>query len=166
MVSKFAIFLTGMVVGAVSMYVYLKNRECIDTVREDDYDDTEEHIIHSNIVNMNGYSDNTIPYSNIKKKGEDAVSTIKILPYEKFNELSMDEDMDIISLNYYSDGVLTDEADEVIENPLSLIGNALSEFKDTDSVYVQNADILYEICRDLRKYSDITDDRWEGSINR
>ena len=69
MVSKFAIFLTGMVVGAVSMYVYLKNRECTDTVREDDYDDTEEHIIHSNIVNMNGYSDNTIPYSNIKKEG-------------------------------------------------------------------------------------------------
>ena len=65
-----------------------------------------------------------------------------------------------VSLNYYDDGVLTYENDEVIENVDELVGkDSLTHFGEfeADTVYVRNDELKvdYEILADSRRYEDI-----------
>ena len=63
------------------------------------------------------------------------------------------------SLTYYADGVLTDEWDNVIEDPDSMVGEDFAshfgEYED-DSVFVRNEGEKrdYEILRDLNSFED------------
>ena len=63
------------------------------------------------------------------------------------------------SLTYYADGVLTDEWDNVIEDPDSMVGEDFAshfgEFED-DSVFIRNEGDKrdYEILRDLNTFAD------------
>lgn len=69
-------------------------------------------------------------------------------------------DYKIISLNYYADNVLTDEFDNIIDDVEGTVGEAsldtFGEYED-DTVFVRNdqLEIDYEICADLRAYSEI-----------
>ncbi len=69
-------------------------------------------------------------------------------------------DYKIISLNYYADKVLTDEFDNIIDDVEGTVGEAsldtFGEYED-DTVFVRNdsLEIDYEICADLRAYSEI-----------
>lgn len=71
-----------------------------------------------------------------------------------------DDDYEQETLTYYADGVLTDEWDNVIENVDDLVGtDSLTHFGEyeEDCVHVRN-DLLktdFEICRDLRKFSEV-----------
>lgn len=71
-----------------------------------------------------------------------------------------DDEYTQVSLTYYADDILTDEAGNVINNVDELIGkeslNTFGEYED-DSVYVRNETLGtdYEILRDLRNYSDM-----------
>ena len=65
-----------------------------------------------------------------------------------------------VSLNYYDDGVLTYENDEVIENVDELVGkDSLTHFGEyeDDTVYVRNDNLRtdFEILADTRRYADI-----------
>lgn len=67
---------------------------------------------------------------------------------------------DVISLNYYADGVLTDGFDVPIEDVESVVGlDSLTHFGEyeDDSVYVRNDELKadYEILLDMRKFSDV-----------
>lgn len=79
-----------------------------------------------------------------------------VIPPEEFGELGYD----IVSLTLYSDGVLTDEHDNVIEDVDEIVGkdslNHFGEYED-DSVFVRNdaLEVDYEILADVREYSDI-----------
>lgn len=69
-------------------------------------------------------------------------------------------DYTTISLTYYSDGVLADENDEMVEDVENTVGyEALSHFGEyeADSVYVRNdrLSVDYEILLDLRTYSEV-----------
>ena len=65
-----------------------------------------------------------------------------------------------LSLNYYADGVLTDELDNPIEDVESLVpadfADHFGEYED-DVVHVRNDNLEcdYEILRDLRKVTDV-----------
>lgn len=65
-----------------------------------------------------------------------------------------------LSLNYYADGVLTDELDNPIEDVESLVpadfADHFGEYED-DVVHVRNDNLEcdYEILRDLRKFTDV-----------
>lgn len=69
-----------------------------------------------------------------------------------------DLDYETRSLTYYSDGVLTDEMDEVIEDVDGLVGadfsNHFGDYED-DSVFIRDDEKRcdYEILRDSRPYS-------------
>lgn len=69
-------------------------------------------------------------------------------------------DYKIISLYYYADNVLTDEFDNIIDDVEGTVGEAsldtFGEYED-DAVFVRNdqLEIDYEICADLRAYSEI-----------
>lgn len=104
-------------------------------------------------VKEEGYMD----YSDTAKKpGNDAKPYI-ISP-NAFGEL---DNYETISLTYYSDGVITDENDQIVENADEIIGegslNHFGEYED-DSVFVRNDKLKadYEILSDQRSYSDVS----------
>lgn len=97
-----------------------------------------------------------------EKGGSDSMITNNpcvILPRE-FEEI---DDYETISLNYYADGVLADDMDEIVED----VENTVGDFKDhfgeyeNDTVYVRNDRLkcYYEICADDRNYYDVAEDQ-------
>lgn len=75
----------------------------------------------------------------------------------------------LITLYHYSDNVLADDCDELVEDLDDVVGedyaSHFGEYED-DCVYVRNDRLKadYEICRDLRKYSDVAWRSPRGSI--
>lgn len=75
----------------------------------------------------------------------------------------------LITLYHYSDNVLADDCDELVEDLDDVVGedyaSHFGEYED-DCVYVRNDRLKadYEICRDLRKYSDVVWRSPRGSI--
>lgn len=80
-----------------------------------------------------------------------------VITPEEFGEL---DDYDQISLTYYSDQILTDENNELVEDVDRVVGfeslNHFGEYED-DSVYVRNDRLKcdYEILMDCRKFTDV-----------
>ena len=80
-----------------------------------------------------------------------------IIRPEEYGELHAYE---TLSLNYYADGVLTDELDNPIEDVESLVpadfADHFGEYDD-NVVHVRNDNLEcdYEILRDLRKFTDV-----------
>lgn len=98
-----------------------------------------------------------------KEENEECESTDRphvISPYD-FGEI---EDYDRVSLTYYSDRVLTDENNELVEDVDNTVGtdslDHFGEFEDEnagDAVYVRNDRLKtdFEILLDQRKYSEV-----------
>lgn len=111
---------------------------------------------YNDILTDEGYTN----YSDTEKGGNE-MAIKKIEPYiivpEDFGEL---DNYDVISLTYYADGVLTDDYDEIVENPDDVVGpdfaEHFGEYED-DSVFVRNDRLKadYEILYDMRKYSEL-----------
>lgn len=119
---------------------------------------------YSDILTDEGYTN----YSDTEKEVDHmATKNIepRIIPPEEFDTL---DDYEAISLTYYADGVLTDDYDEVVENPDDVVGpnfaDHFGEYED-DSVFVRNDRLKadYEILYDTRKYSELDND--EGGFN-
>lgn len=85
------------------------------------------------------------------------------------DEFGAYEDYDTISLTYYSDGVLADDLDELVEDIEEVVGiDSLSRFGEyeEDAVHVRNDRLKadYEILRDSRTYEETTGRRtYDGS---
>lgn len=132
-----------------------KGDMAVKTVAESDKDSEKSSITeYAAILQRNGYADYMGGKSNEDKE---PVETIYVIPPEEFGE---DEDYERISLTYYSDSVLADENEEMLEDVEDAVGfdslNHFGEYED-DSVYVKN-DIrkcYYEILLDERNYSDV-----------
>jgi hypothetical protein len=83
--------------------------------------------------------------------------TIFVIEPEEFGEI---DDYETISLTYYSDGVLTDDDNGVIENVDEVVGEEslghFGEYED-DSVFVRNTKRKcdYEILMDYREYANV-----------
>ena len=136
-------------------YYGLADKKDVFDVDEDfECDDSEEEQDYNDILDSNGYRN----YSNKKeKKEEDDLDKPYVISPEEFDD---NEDYDTVSLTYYSDGVLTDERDNIIEDIEGTVGeDSLTHFGEyeDDSVFVRN-DLLktdYEILADDRKFSEI-----------
>lgn len=82
---------------------------------------------------------------------------ITVIPPEEYGE-SMEYEQ--ISLNYYSDGVLADDAHQIIDNPADYVGEDFAshfgEYED-DSVFVRNERLKceYEILLSQTDYADV-----------
>lgn len=120
---------------------------------DEEFDDGDNQD-YNDILDSNGYRN----YSNKKeKKEEDDLDKPYVISPEEFDD---NEDYDTVSLTYYSDGVLTDERDNIIEDIEGTVGeDSLTHFGEyeDDSVFVRN-DLLktdYEILADDRKFSEI-----------
>lgn len=174
-------FLLGMGIGAYVTYVYIKDmyaeiaQEEINSVKEayaekaknlqrdvitedkkkekvDEAKNKPDISEYAAKLKENGYTN----YSEISQEDNDVEVPYVIAP-EDYGE---NDEYETISLTYYSDGVLTDEDDEVITNPDKLVGeDFVSHFGDyeDDSVFIRNDDrkIDFEILMDYRTYQDV-----------
>ena len=113
------------------------------------------------IIEENGYaSDDT----NKEKKGgsEDIMANEDIFVISP-NEFGDEDDYDVRSFTYYTDGVITDDMDNIVEDVEELIGEDIAshfgEYED-DSVFVRNDRMkaYYEILMDCRSYSEVVND--------
>jgi hypothetical protein len=175
-------FTTGAAVGAAVSWFVLKTRyeqlaqEDARSVREEylkkygtpesDTDDEENEYARwaeenpsEAELDKEEYNELAGLYSNnLEKGGSDSMSINKprvILPRE-FEE---DPDYDVINLNYYADGVLADDMDEIVEDIEHTVGDFKEHFGEyeNDTVYVRNDELrcYYEICADDRNYYDV-----------
>lgn len=94
----------------------------------------------------------------LEKGGSDSMRVndpCVILPRE-FEEI---DEYDVVSLNYYADGVLADDMDEIVEDVENTVGDFKEHFGEyeNDTVYVRNDRLkcYYEICADDRNYHDV-----------
>lgn len=174
-------FLLGMGIGAYVTYMYVKDmyaeiaQEEINSVKEayikktknlqrdvitedekkekvDEAKNKPDISEYAAKLKENGYTN----YSEISQEDNDVEVPYVIAP-EDYGE---NDEYETISLTYYSDGVLTDEDDEVITNPGELVGRDFaSHFGDyeDDSVFIRNDNrkIDFEILMDYRTYQDV-----------
>ena len=86
------------------------------------------------------------------------------------DEFGFFEDFEEITLAYYSDDILADDQDRIIEDKETIIGrDALSRLTNTDdeTVYVRNEKLKvdYEICYDYKQFAEVMDEQPEGYAN-
>ena len=131
-------------------------------------------------LTKNGYIDYTDPKSLVKATG-DMVDTVAQKDNEESSDpvilndpsyqppyiispddFAIDDDYTIVNLNYYIDGVLTDEDDHIVENVDDVVGlenlNHMGEYKD-DALHIRNENYKceYEILLSRRLYHDTTE---------
>lgn len=88
-----------------------------------------------------------------------------VLPFVIAPEDFGDEGYDTKSFKYYADSILTDDEGEIVSDPESIIGTALSKFGvyEEDAVHVRDieAEIDYEIIKVDEVFADIN----RGTLN-
>lgn len=137
------------------------------TVEESEQQDDDEEEDHKKKESLAREDPNITEYTSILVNegytNESVKNTIgSEIPYvispQEFGE---NYDYEVITLNYYADGVLTDsEYDEPVEDIENVVGQeSLTHFGEyeEDSVYVRNDRLRvdYEILLDERKYTDV-----------
>lgn len=188
-VTKVVIFLSGVAAGAAISWKYFESKykkiaqEEIDSVKEvysnrEKKQKEEKKIEHveaivekqklkeedmeeaKSIISESGYAGEHSDIYQQVKEGKHVADKPYVIPPEEFGENPY---YDAVSLNYYADGILTDDTDEPIEDIDGLIGeDALTHFGEyeDDSVFVRDDDaqVDYEILLDQRRYADRMED--------
>jgi len=182
---NFMMFVLGVAVGSVVTWRYVEKKyeqiaqDEIDSVKEvfskretEFTEDTEVQIKADNAkkkpsvieyaawLRKRGYTN----YSDMvdekpEEVKEEPMSVDKpyVIAPEEFGEL---DDYETISLIYYTDQILADDNDVIVDDIEDVVGfdslNSFGEYED-DSVFVRNDRLKcdYEILLDQRKYSDV-----------
>lgn len=185
---NFTMFVVGAAVGSIVTWQYVVKKyeqiaqEEIDSVKEifskRETDSAEEDEVVREKASKAKEKPNIVEYAaKLREQGYTNYSDVEPeIKKEEVNEESMDidtpyviqpeefgefDDYEKIGLTYYSDQILTDEYDELVEDIEDTVGfdslNYFGEYED-DSVFVRNDRLKcdYEILLDQRKYSDVT----------
>lgn len=183
--SKGATFIFGLVLGAAAgvaaTWKYFKDKyekiandeinsviEHLKDKNEPKEDELEKDQKKENEFELNKFAslihdEEYFNYADIDSDEEEDKNMPKpyVIPPEEFGEA---DDYDVISLNYYADGVLTDSFDEVIYDVDAIVGkdslNHFGEYED-DSVFVRNDRLKadYEILLDVRTWKEVLEER-------
>ena len=181
--SNVLLFTAGVAVGSLVTWRYFKSKyevvedeieekteEAEGESEEDDPEVLESKMSYKKpplkeyvkMVESNGYTPKTHAeeveeeIANGEWGDKDVYEPFIIRP-DEYGELHAYE---TLSLNYYADGVLTDELDNPIEDVESLVpadfADHFGEYDD-NAVFVRNDNLEcdYEILRDLRKFTDV-----------
>ena len=179
-VNGFTMFVLGAGIGAFTTWYYLRGKyekivsDEIESIKEafgrktniniEEVAVAPEEQTYKDIVYKSNYA---VGYNKAGKTGKEDAEVKKkdnrprIISPDDFGEI---DDYERISLTYYSDDVLTDEFDEVIDDADSLVGiEALDTFGmyEDDSVFVRNDTLKcdYEILLDIRTYEQVLETR-------
>ena len=131
-------------------------------------------------LTKNGYIDYTNPKSFVKATGDMIDAVVQKDNEESLDpvilndpsyqppyiispeDFAIDDEYTIVNLNYYIDGVLTDEDDNIVENVDDVVGlenlNHMGEYED-DALHIRNENYKceYEILLSRRLYHDTTE---------
>ena len=131
-------------------------------------------------LTKNGYIDYTNPKSLVKATGDMVDAVVQKDNEESLDpvilndpsyqppyiispeDFAIDDEYTIVNLNYYIDGVLTDEDDNIVENVDDVVGlenlNHMGEYED-DALHIRNENYKceYEILLSRRLYHDTTE---------
>lgn len=131
-------------------------------------------------LTKNGYIDYTNPKSLVKSTGDMIDAVVQKTNEESLDpvilndpsyqppyiispeDFAIDDEYTIVNLNYYIDGVLTDEDDNIVENVDDVVGlenlNHMGEYED-DALHIRNENYKceYEILLSRRLYHDTTE---------
>ena len=131
-------------------------------------------------LTKNGYIDYTNPKSLVKATGDMIDAVVQKDNEESLDpvilndpsyqppyiispeDFAIDDEYTIVNLNYYIDGVLTDEDDHIVENVDDVVGlenlNHMGEYED-DALHIRNENYKceYEILLSRRLYHDTTE---------
>lgn len=131
-------------------------------------------------LTKNGYIDYTNPKSLVKATGDMIDAVVQKTNEESLDpvilndpsyqppyiispeDFAIDDEYTIVNLNYYIDGVLTDEDDNIVENVDDVVGlenlNHMGEYED-DALHIRNENYKceYEILLSRRLYHDTTE---------
>ena len=182
----FFIFAAGVVAGAVAGAYLVKDKVMADakqeieevreyykskketkkeeTVEEQPVEEVKEEKEYKTIVENSGY----VNYNKPEQVAQHSV--LEDEPYsidpEEFGDKE-EEGWDTMTLTYFADGVLTDDVDEVVEQPEVVVGldnlKIFEEFPDATCVYVRNETWRtdFEILKDDWKWSDLQEPQVE-----
>lgn len=126
-----------------------------DIIKNMDYNDTDDNKIitkvsnDSNSIQINNTNISTAkPVEKIAEEEKDKPYTISP---EEFGEI----DYETKSWTLYSDGILVDEFDQIVEDEHLYLGDCLKEFNDDDAIYVRNdkEEVDYEILKVTEEFS-------------
>ena len=115
-------------------------------------------------IKTNGYVDYGAFSRKEEPKEEKTYKKPYAIPPEELGGTEGDEDYNIYCFTYYADGVLADDADMMVEDIENVVGldfaDHFGEYEE-DAVHIRNERLKcdYEILRDLRKYSDVLEDK-------
>lgn len=179
-ISKFAMFTAGAAIGSLAAFVITKNKYI--AIAKEEFEDMSKYYEEKLEKFRNESSENTKDglkvivtkaepdvYEYLQKvsdlgyteeKGDPrAIGKPYVITPDEFDTI----DYETVSLTYYADGVLADDMDDIVEDVDDIVGsdslNHFGEYEDDgDIVFVRNdrMKVDYEICRDLRNYSDVT----------
>ena len=131
-------------------------------------------------LTKNGYIDYTNPKSLVKATGDMIDAVVQKDNEESLDpvilndpsyqppyiispeDFAIDDEYTIVNLNYYIDGVLTDEDDNIVENVDDVVGlenlNHMGEYEE-DALHIRNENCKceYEILLSRRLYHDTTE---------
>lgn len=175
-ISNIIIFGTGAAIGSVVTWKLLDTKykriadeeiqsvkdrfsKKLEKLREEEPVEEQEETEEEKQSQLNEYFSRLteLNYNNAFEKGEPVTMRKPyVIPPEEFGE----NDYETVSFTYYADGVLTDEADEIVNDVEETVGaDSLTHFGEyeEDSVFVRNDEqkIDYEILLDPKCYSDV-----------
>lgn len=186
-----AAFVAGVTIGSVATWFAVKKKyekiaqDEIDSVKEvfarKEFDSQVKEMTKAGEEVVKGLNDgirqaaeqakdkpDLVQYATMVQKyggtiGEEKEAHMKekfpyVISPEEFGEF---EDYEKISLTYYSDGVLADENNEVVDDVEDIVGDALDHFGEyeDDSVFVRcdERKCDYEILMDQRTFSEVAE---------
>lgn len=169
-VSNLIVFMFGVVVGSLATWRYVKKKYELDCY-EEEIEEVEVDKNNEESKKRDIFVEDLKKYASKLTENQYANyyacdSKIKIEPPENKlciispRNLGDIEDYETITLTYYSDHVLADDNDDLIEDVEGTVGidslNHFGEYEE-DAVFVRNDRLqcYYEILLDERKYSDI-----------
>lgn len=126
-----------------------------DIIKNMDYNDTDDNKIITEVSNdSNGIQINNTGISTakpIEKMAEEEKDKPYIISPEEFGEV----DYETKSWTLYSDGILVDEFDQIVEDEHLYLGDCLKEFNNDDAIYVRNdkEEVDYEILKVTEEFS-------------
>ena len=141
-----------------------KKEETVEEQPVEEVKEEKEEKEYKSIVENSGY----VNYNKPEQIAQHSV--LEDEPYsidpEEFGDKE-DEGWDTMVLTYFADGVLIDDADEIVEQPDVVVGldnlKIFEEFPDATCVYVRNETWRtdFEILRDDWKWSDLQEPQVE-----
>lgn len=180
--SKVLMFVAGAGIGSAVTYKVLKTKydqliqEEIDSVKEafgrdisgdsienEEEESEEDHVDEDletaqDVISQNGYATESTEKEEKSEEGEEVEdSKPYVISPAEFGEC----DYGVISLEYYTDGVVVDSYGDIIENTDELLGDDFAAHfgdyeEDPDTVYVRNdgLEVDYEILKNYGPYSE------------